>query len=159
MAKNPMNIASHPESESTSTTASISATRSPMSSSPHTGLCPCSHVQAMRRAHLLDGAVPSYRADWEPAAASGRRALVVPWGCPAVLWGLSTANRTCIYLMEPPYFEKLADFSLCMWICGGLTPCGPSAHLATKRAFFGIKTCRLAILLIMQQEIAVFSKF
>ena len=33
-------------------------TRSPTRSPPHTALCPCSHTQAMRRAHLLDGAVP-----------------------------------------------------------------------------------------------------
>ena len=32
-----------------------------------------------------------------------------------------------------------------MWICGALAPCGPSALLATKKASFGIKTCRLAI--------------
>ena len=47
--------------------------------------------------------------------------------------------------MENPYFEKLADFSYVMWICGGLAPCDPSALLASKKASFGIKPCRLAI--------------
>ena len=58
----PIDIDSQPDSESTSTTASISTTkslpRSPTRSPPHTALCPCSHVQAMRRAYLFDGAVP-----------------------------------------------------------------------------------------------------
>ena len=35
-----------------------------------------------------------YRADWEPAATSGRRALGLFWRCPAVLWGPSTPNPT-----------------------------------------------------------------
>ena len=34
--------------------------------------------------------------------------------------------------MENPYFEKMADFSCVMWICGGFAPRGPSALLATK---------------------------
>ena len=58
--------------------------------------------------------------------------------------------------METPYFEKLADFSCVMWICGGFAPCGPSALLATKKASFGIKTCHLAIPRIMGQKIANF---
>ena len=58
VAKNRIYFASQPDSESTSTTASASTTRSPTRSSPHTALCPCAHVQAMRRADLLDGAVP-----------------------------------------------------------------------------------------------------
>ena len=41
--------------------------------------------------------------------------------------------------MENPYFEKLADLSCVMWICGGFAPCGPSALLATKNASFGKK--------------------
>ena len=56
--------------------------------------------------------------------------------------------------METPYFEKLADFSCVMWICGGFAPRGPSALLATKNASFGIKTCHLAIPRIMGQKIA-----
>ena len=36
----------------------------------------------------------SYRADWEPAATSGRRVLGVFWRCPAVLWGPSAPNPT-----------------------------------------------------------------
>ena len=58
--------------------------------------------------------------------------------------------------MENPYFEKLADFSCVMWICGGFAPRGPSALLATKNASFGIKTCHLAIPRIMGQKIADF---
>ena len=56
--------------------------------------------------------------------------------------------------MENPYFEKLADFSCVMWICGGFAPCGPSTLLVTKNASFGIKTCHLAIPRIMGQNIA-----
>ena len=61
--------------------------------------------------------------------------------------------------MENPYFEKLADFSCVMWICGGFAPCGPSALLATKNASFGIKTCHLAIPRIMGQKKADFFIF
>ena len=60
--------------------------------------------------------------------------------------------------MENPYFEKLADFSCVMWICGGFAPRGPSTLLATKKASFGIKTCHLAIPRIMGQEIVNFFK-
>jgi hypothetical protein len=60
--------------------------------------------------------------------------------------------------MENPYFEKLADFSCVMWICGGFASCGPSALLATKNAPFGMKTCHLAIPRIMGQKIADFLK-
>ena len=56
--------------------------------------------------------------------------------------------------METPYFEKLADLSCVMWICGGFASCGPSALLATKKASFGIKTCHLAIPRITGQKIA-----
>ena len=38
----------------------------------------------------------SYRADWEPATTSGRRALSVFWRYSAVLWGPSTPNPTQI---------------------------------------------------------------
>ena len=62
-------------------------------------------------------------------------------------------------LMETPYFERLTDCSVCLWICGGLVPCFPSALLATKKALFGIKTCRLAILLIMQNKFQGFQTF
>ena len=58
--------------------------------------------------------------------------------------------------MENPYFEKLADFSCVMWICGGFAPRGPSALLATKKASFVIKTCHSAIPRIMGQKIADF---
>ena len=58
--------------------------------------------------------------------------------------------------MENPYFEKLADFSCVMWICGGFAPRGPSALLATKNASFGIKTCHSAIPRIMGQKLRTF---
>ena len=60
--------------------------------------------------------------------------------------------------MENPYFEKMADFSCVMWICGGLARCGQSALLATKKASFGIKTCRLAIPLITERKVTDFYK-
>ena len=60
--------------------------------------------------------------------------------------------------MENPYFEKLADFSCVMWICGGFAPCGPSTLLVTKNASFGRKTCHSAIPRIMGQKIADFLK-
>ena len=64
------------------------------------------HVQRvclMLAKHMLSSTCPTgsnaslmhvYRADWEPAAASGRRVLGVSWGCPAALWGPSTPNST-----------------------------------------------------------------
>ena len=60
--------------------------------------------------------------------------------------------------MDTPYFENLADFycvHVDMWWIG---PYGPSALLAIKKASFGNKTCRLAIPLIIGQDIADFSK-
>ena len=60
--------------------------------------------------------------------------------------------------IENPYFEKLADFSCVVWICGGFAPHGPSALLATKNASFGIKTCHSAIPRIMGQKNADFQK-
>ena len=57
MAKNLIDICfSAPTLDRLQPQASTSPTRPP----PHTALCPCSHIQAMRRARLLDGAVPSY---------------------------------------------------------------------------------------------------
>jgi hypothetical protein len=61
--------------------------------------------------------------------------------------------------MENAYFEKLADFSCVMWICGGFAPCGPSALLVTKKASFGIKTCHSAIPRIMGQKLRTFKKY
>ena len=62
------------------------------------------------------------------------------------------------HFMETPCFEKLADFSCVMWICGGFAPCGRSTLLATKNASFGIKTCHSAIPRIMGPKIADFLK-
>ena len=49
--------------------------------------------------------------------------------------------------MEDPYFEKLADFSCVMWICGGFAPHGPSTLLIFfifwpfmgQKVVFGVK--------------------
>ena len=54
----------------------------------------------------------TYRADWEPAAASGKGMAGVSgvfWRCPEVLWGPPTPNPARV--AENPNFEKLADFS------------------------------------------------
>ena len=99
-----------------------------------------------------------YRADWEPATTSGRRALSVFSRYSAVLWGSSTPNPTQIS-WKPLILKKLADLSCVMWICGGFAPCGPSALLATKKASFGIKTCHLAISLIMQRKMQTFQTY
>ena len=56
-----------------------------------------------------------YRADWEPAAASGRRVPGVSWGCPAALWGPSTLNPTRVS-WKTLTWNKLADFFLCACI-------------------------------------------
>ena len=97
----------------------------------------------------------AYRADWEPEAPSGRRALGVFWRCPAVLWGPSTPNPTQVS-WKPLILKNWPIFSRVMWICGGFSPRGPSALLATKKASFGIKTCHSAIPRIMGQKIADF---
>ena len=94
-----------------------------------------------------------YRADREPEAASGWRVLRVFWRCPAGLVGTVYTQSNSDF-MENPCFEKLADFSRVMWICGGLAPCGPSVLLATKKASFGMKTCHSAIPRIMGQKSA-----
>ena len=52
-----------------------------------------------------------YRVDWEPEAASRRRALGVFWRCPATLWGPSTPAQSNSNFMKDPCFENLADFS------------------------------------------------
>ena len=41
----------------------------------------CTHPYTHACTHVYTHA---YRADWEPAAANGRRVLGVSWGCPAV---------------------------------------------------------------------------
>ena len=60
-----------------------------------------------------------YRADWEPEAPSGRRALSVFWRCSAVLWGSSTLNPTQIswktlILKNWPIFLRHVDM---WWFC------------------------------------------
>ena len=52
----------------------------------------CMYVRTYVRTHVCMYAC--IRADWGPAAPSGRRVLRVSWGCPAVLWGPSTSNST-----------------------------------------------------------------
>ena len=48
--------------------------------------------------------------------------------------GCTKKAKSSLGSTENPYFEKLADFSCVMWICGGFAPCGPSALLATKKS-------------------------
>ena len=62
-------------------------------------------------------------------------------------------------VMETLIWKNWSIFLLCMWICGGFAPCGPSELLATKKSSFGKKICCLAILLIMGQEIAEYFLF
>ena len=48
-----------------------------------------------------------YRADWEPAAASGGRTggvLGVFWGSPTGLWGSSTPNQARVSVKKTPLF-------------------------------------------------------
>ena len=57
----------------------------------------CTREPALARGlgtHHSQRTTGTYRADWEPAATSGRRVLGVFWRCPAVLWGPSTPNPT-----------------------------------------------------------------
>ena len=78
----------------------------------------------------------------------------VPWGCSGGTQGPCGDHLHPIQLRfhGNSCFEKLADFSCVMWICGGLAQCGPSALLVTKKASFGNKTCHLAIPPIMGQK-------
>ena len=101
--------------------------------------------------------LPWYRADWEPTAASGRRALRVSWGFSAGLWGPSTLSSTQVS-WETLILKNWTVFPVCMWICNRLAPCDPSALLADKTASFRKKTCRLALPLIMRQKIVDLSK-
>ena len=99
-----------------------------------------------------------YRADWEPAAPSGRCVLGVSWRCPAVLGGPSTPSPNQVS-WKTLILKKSPIFPVSMWICGCFAPCGPSALLATKKASFGIKTCDLAIPLIKGPKLADFENF
>ena len=101
------------------------------------------------------GFLLTYRADWEPEAASGRRALGVFWGCPAALLGPSTPNPTQVS-WKTLALKNWLIFSCVMRICGGLAPCRPSALSETKKASFGKKTCHLEIPLIMEPKNADF---
>ena len=76
------------------------------------------------------------------------------WGCPG-----DQLHPTNSFSWKTPYFEKLADFSCFMWICGGFVPCGPSALLASKKDSLGKKTCHLAVPLIMERKIRNFKKY
>ena len=74
------------------------------------------------------GAVCSgmYRADWEPAAASGKCTAGVPgvlWRSPAVLWGPPTPNPMLV-AGRTHTSENWPIFHLCMWRCGESAPCG-----------------------------------
>ena len=60
--------------------------------------------------------------------------MEVPSGLVGTIYTQSNSS-----FMGNPYFEKLADFSYVMWICGRVAPCGPSALVATKKASFANK--------------------
>ena len=79
----------------------------------------------------------SYRADWEPAATSGRRALGVFWRCPAVLWGPSTPNPTqvsweTLILKNWPIFLRHVDM---WWFC----PMWPKCAFGDQKGLIRIK--------------------
>ena len=56
--------------------------------------CMAWRITSIHGVRMAWRATCAYRADWEPEAASGRRALGVSWGCSAALWGPSTPNPT-----------------------------------------------------------------
>ena len=63
------------------------------------------------------GAVAGYRADWEPAATSGKSMAGVPgvfWRCPAVLQGPSTHNPTLV-AGKTLILKNWPIFPICMW--------------------------------------------
>ena len=67
-----------------------------------------------------------YRADWEPAAPSGKCVAGVPrvfWRCRAVLQGPSTHNPTLV-AGKTLILKNWPIFPLCMWKMGGSAPFG-----------------------------------
>ena len=128
-----------------------SSCRRPYATAPAVG-----HTLQLLRSPIRDSSCHT-EADWKPAAPRRRRVLGVPWRCPAVLWGPSTPNSTRVS-WKTLILKNWPICPVCMWICGGSVPCGPSALLATKKASFRKKTCRLVISLITGQKIADFSK-
>ena len=87
--------------------------------------------------------VMAYRADWEPAAASGWRVRGMSWGCPAALWGPSTPSPTQVS-WKNPHFEKLADFPVsCGYVMDWLRV-AQVRFWRPKRPHSEKTTCRLA---------------
>ena len=67
-----------------------------------------------------------YRADWEPAATSGKCMAGVPgvfWRSPVVLWGPTTHNPALV-LRNPLILKNWPIFPMCMWKWGGSAPSG-----------------------------------
>ena len=98
-----------------------------------------------------------YRADWEPAAASRRRTSGV-LGVPSDLVGTIYTQFNSGF-RENSDFEKINRFFLCA--CGYMVDWPHVAQVRfwrPKGPHSEKKTCRLAILRIMGQKIADFSK-
>ena len=93
---------------------------------PHGASPPHMHMPILRSMPMSRHAY--YRADWESAVPSARRVLGVPSGLVGTIYTQCNSG-----VMKNPYFEKLVDFLMCMWICGGFAPCGPSALWRPKR--------------------------
>ena len=67
-----------------------------------------------------------YRADWEPAATSGKCMAGVPgvfWRCSAVLWGPSIHNPTRV-AGKTHTSKNWPIFPICMWKRVGSAPSG-----------------------------------
>ena len=79
------------------------------------------------------------RVDWQPEATSGRRALVVFWRCPVVLWGPSTPNPTQV--SWETLVLKTGRFLLCqvdMWWIGTMWP---KCAFGDQKGLIQKKTC------------------
>ena len=76
--------------------------------------------------YLCMVSIVCYRADWEPAATSGKCMAGVPgvfWRCPAALQGPSTHNSTWVP-RKTHTSKNWPIFPICMWKWGGSAPSG-----------------------------------
>ena len=62
------------------------------------------------------------------AAASERRVLGMPWAA----GGAQRSYGHHLHPIQLGFHGNSLFFSVCMWMCGGFAPCGPSALLVTK---------------------------
>ena len=94
------------------------------------------------------------RADWGPAAPSGKCTAGVPrvfWRCPAGLQGPSTHNSTCVY-GETRTSKNWPISPVCMWKCGESAPCGQTRLWRPSRPECAKTPCRLAVPLIKDKK-------